>query len=608
MRLLIPPQGRPLAALAALRSCGLPPSTAKLSRESDAAVLVRGDGFRVSGSLSIAEYLLSTFVRQSQWVLAAKITQAHALPPIVPSSTEEHSPCMFPLSRAADLPRAHPQTRPTAIHGTVRSTAQHQRPSAALSTESATLPLLRNSPAIAGLGDMSAHKSQQALFAQALLGRTWEEVFAIRQFMEFSAREIPRAEGALLTAEISRTARHLDDHLILRSFLVGDSPTLADVAVWESFHMCLPLRPLLRSSGSAGLSRTFGNLSRWALAMENFPVCAWALLHLEKLAENAETSPEAVPQVPETVAASASTASACGVASQQTQAPANAPASASPFGASTFQIEATNELARVQYVERTLKREARTFNFNSSNFNSSNTDSRERHVEFGSSGLSVTLLSLPAAASLPSPTCVEFWEFPRTMQLHLISTFDQCERLLSDVLVEGPAFVGFDMEHVPKMIKEYEESADVLQICTGTDIYIIQLSKIRRERGNNVFFEEMPPTLTELLKSRKITKVGLGIAGDRRLVLGSTGVEINCFEDLLFHYKCSLGEACRQTFGRPLRKDVDVVMSRWDADELTPRQVRYAANDAAACFSLWKEFLGDDGHCKHTDHVIKENV
>lgn len=98
-----------------------------------------------------------------------------------------------------------------------------------------------------------------------------------------------------------------------------------------------------------------------------------------------------------------------------------------------------------------------------------------------------------------------------------------CEELNTTLKdVDGPSFVGFDMEWPVSYRPGRQEKTAVLQLCTSADkCYIFHLSCI----GG------IPPVLGQLLSSPRVRKVGVGILLEARAglrTISGTHSEVLC--------------------------------------------------------------------------------
>lgn len=137
--------------------------------------------------------------------------------------------------------------------------------------------------------------------------------------------------------------------------------------------------------------------------------------------------------------------------------------------------------------------------------------------------------------------------------------------------------LGFDMEWRPFG----PANTALIQLCNQSTIALIHVSKIK----------DVPQSITELLKSHEVIKVGVAIRGDAMRLLRTHGVNMAGLLDLgaaAHHIDAStfpgkkgiaLTKLAKAYLGKELFKGDSMRMSNWGAELSTPQQV-YAANDA----------------------------
>ena len=97
----------------------------------------------------------------------------------------------------------------------------------------------------------------------------------------------------------------------------------------------------------------------------------------------------------------------------------------------------------------------------------------------------------------------------------------------------------------------------------------------------------LPPALSEVLGAASPVKVGRGVATDANK-LESEGCLVGCVEEL--KGKCSLKEAALTVARLELKRvagKAGSAMTNWDARELSPEALRYAAFDAIAAAHVY---------------------
>lgn len=106
---------------------------------------------------------------------------------------------------------------------------------------------------------------------------------------------------------------------------------------------------------------------------------------------------------------------------------------------------------------------------------------------------------------------------------------------------------------------------------------------------------EAQPALIDLLCCATLHKVGFGLGSDRAQIQAKFGVDPQSVLDLnsVFSaqgYRRDIGvrAAVAVVFGQRFMKSKKVTTTNWSMAQLTPNQVRYAANDAYAALRVWQ--------------------
>jgi ribonuclease D len=144
--------------------------------------------------------------------------------------------------------------------------------------------------------------------------------------------------------------------------------------------------------------------------------------------------------------------------------------------------------------------------------------------------------------------------------------------------------VGFDTESKPTFRKgEISEGPHVLQFATMEKAFIFQSHLI-----------ESHPMIIDVLKSPALTKIGFGLGGDLHQISQRFGIRPAAIVDLdrtfrKLGYRNSIGAktAVAMLFQRKLIKSKSITTSNWSLQELSDRQLIYAANDAYAAIRIF---------------------
>jgi hypothetical protein len=82
--------------------------------------------------------------------------------------------------------------------------------------------------------------------------------------------------------------------------------------------------------------------------------------------------------------------------------------------------------------------------------------------------------------------------------------------------------VGFDVEWRPNFLQKSQNKISLVQVATPTSALLIQMK----------FVQKPPPSLVEIVSSKEIMKVGVGILEDLQKLEQDFGVPFNNFHDI----------------------------------------------------------------------------
>lgn len=188
---------------------------------------------------------------------------------------------------------------------------------------------------------------------------------------------------------------------------------------------------------------------------------------------------------------------------------------------------------------------------------------------------------------LPSPTKEELAQLAPLDRLGLdaiavVSTRQQADQAFE--ALAAAAVLGFDTESKPTFFRDQvSEGPHVMQFSTLTKAYVFQL----HDAGCR-------ETVSVLLESESIAKVGFGLAGDHQQIRRTLGVHPNNVLDLnvVFRsrgYAKEIGVrgAVAIMFNRRFLKSRKATTSNWANRQLSESQIVYSANDAWAAIQVF---------------------
>ncbi|KAI7883706.1 ribonuclease H-like protein, partial [Lichtheimia hyalospora FSU 10163] len=209
-----------------------------------------------------------------------------------------------------------------------------------------------------------------------------------------------------------------------------------------------------------------------------------------------------------------------------------------------------------------------------------------------------SLQQTQAEIEITKPTAAELNEifnampplsYPNHYKVECLSNPQTINKRISELVCQGDAFYGFDMEWQPQFKRGGKENKTALiQICGKDTILILQVVRL----------EYLPHQLVQFLKTKALLKSGVNIRGDGQKLARDFRVECNAFVDLdricAFLYPQKPSRSLRSLTGffleRNMKKHKKIQCSNWSRLALTPAQLKYAANDAYASYAIMSIF------------------
>lgn len=175
-------------------------------------------------------------------------------------------------------------------------------------------------------------------------------------------------------------------------------------------------------------------------------------------------------------------------------------------------------------------------------------------------------------------------------QIHVPATRAECHNAIDEILAAGMG--GFDTEAKPTFRAGQKSSGPhVVQFALTDKAFIFQLHHSECEKASSI-----------LISSTDVLKVGFGLRNDHGQIRSRLGIPLNHVLDLdqtfrklgyqgQIGVRGAMGVLLKQCF----KKSKSTTTSNWALPELSPRQLRYAANDAFAALKIM-EALKAEGH------------
>jgi len=166
----------------------------------------------------------------------------------------------------------------------------------------------------------------------------------------------------------------------------------------------------------------------------------------------------------------------------------------------------------------------------------------------------------------------------------MVTSEQQAEDVLKQLMEE--TWVGFDTESKPSFTKGTSYPVSLVQFSTQDTAYLFQLKKTGFSDG-----------LVELLESKKIKKIGVGIKADIGKLQEQRSFTAGGFVDLseLAAAKGIIQVGVRGLTARYLhhRLPKTAQKTNWARPKLTMKQQNYAASDAWICLKIYPLLLED---------------
>ncbi len=142
--------------------------------------------------------------------------------------------------------------------------------------------------------------------------------------------------------------------------------------------------------------------------------------------------------------------------------------------------------------------------------------------------------------------------------------------------------VGFDTEAKPTFQKGQIRNISLIQVATDEKVYLL--------RTNHVGVID---SLHHFLENPKIIKVGIGLTDDFNLLDRLRRFEPDGFLDLNDTFQElgaeNIGARNLAAMVLDIRISKSAQTSNWESEQLTQKQIRYAATDAWICLEIHKK-------------------
>lgn len=174
-------------------------------------------------------------------------------------------------------------------------------------------------------------------------------------------------------------------------------------------------------------------------------------------------------------------------------------------------------------------------------------------------------------------------------QISLPQSASACQDAVAQILAAGCA--GFDTESRPTFRKgEKSQGPHLVQFSLGDQAFLFQLQ-----------FPACVKAVTALISSAELLKVGFGLKNDKNQIHHRLGITLKhvldldrVFKKIGYQGQIGVRGAIAVQFKQSFMKSKTTTMSDWSSEQLTDKQIIYAANDAYAALMVMQSL--QDSH------------
>jgi ribonuclease D len=180
-------------------------------------------------------------------------------------------------------------------------------------------------------------------------------------------------------------------------------------------------------------------------------------------------------------------------------------------------------------------------------------------------------------------------------EIFLVESMAEFYRVLPEL--DDIRVFGFDTETKPTFKKGRTHLVSLLQLSSSEKAFLFRLNKIG-----------LPPELTTILANPGIIKTGAAIHDDiktlqvRQCFVPAGFVELQAMVGKYGITDLGLKKMAAIILGFKISKRQQV--TDWDAVQLSPAQIVYAATDAWICYELYNTLLNNSNLLTHKQPVI----
>jgi ribonuclease D len=167
----------------------------------------------------------------------------------------------------------------------------------------------------------------------------------------------------------------------------------------------------------------------------------------------------------------------------------------------------------------------------------------------------------------------------------VISKADQLKAIFHEI--NRHSIVGFDTETRPVFVKGQQHPVALMQIALPNKVFLIRLK-----------YTGLAPEILTFLQEEKILKVGIALRDDIKALQRMKRFKPAGIYELTDLSRQSglevegLKKLTAIVLGFRISKSAQT--SNWDAEQLTEKQISYAATDAWACLRIYEKLIPGD--------------
>lgn len=167
-------------------------------------------------------------------------------------------------------------------------------------------------------------------------------------------------------------------------------------------------------------------------------------------------------------------------------------------------------------------------------------------------------------------------------EIHLIDSLKGIHKVVQ--YLKRQPLLGFDTETKPSFKKGAANKVAMLQLCTSEHAFLFRIGKLG-----------LPHEIQKILSQPHILKAGVAIRDDIKFLRGINNFSPEGFIELQEMAKSigiqdfSLKKLAAIVLGFRISKTQQ--LTNWEAEELTPAQILYAATDAWAAYEIYRQMV-----------------